>query len=129
TIAVNGTTVEYSIVTKGEIQGKFNITIHVAPVDGVNKITEYAVTKNGSSPIFPGNDTDYATLMSPQALDLNGKTLTDIQGYLADETSKDDGGVLHTGATISNKHCYYAAAFALANYDKALSNYSQGGNA
>lgn len=129
TVAVNGSTVEYSIVTKGEIYGKFNITIHVAPVDGVKKITKYEITQNGSSTIFPGNDTDYATLMSPQALDLNGKTLADIQGYIADETPKDDGGVLHTGATISNKHCYYAAAFALANYDKALSNYSQGGNA
>ena len=121
TIAVNGTTVEYSIVTKGEIWGKFNITIHVAPVDGVKKITKYEITKNGSS-VMP--DKDYGADMSPQALDLNGKTLADIQGYIS-----EDSGVLHTGATISNKHCYYAAAFALANYDKALENYSQGGNA
>lgn len=129
TVKVNGTTVEYSIVTKGGIQGKFNITIHVAPEGGVKKITKYEVTQNGSSPIFPGNDIDYKTLMSPQALDLNGKTLDDIKGYMADNKTKDEGGVLHTGATISNSHCYYAAAFALANYDKALENYSQGGNA
>ncbi|MCM1546459.1 MAG: hypothetical protein NC033_05425 [Clostridiales bacterium] len=128
-IEVNGTTVEYSIVTKGGIQGKFNITIHVAPDADVNKITKYEITQNGSSPTFPGNDTDYATEMSPQALDLNGKTLEDIQGYLADERKEEDGGVLHTGATISNSHCYYAAAFALANYDRALSENSQGGAA
>lgn len=120
-IAVNGTTVEYSIVTKGGIWGKFNITIHVAPVDGVKKITKYEITQNGSS-VMP--DKNYGEDMSPQALDLNGKTLNDIKGYMADE-----GGVLHTGATISNSHCYYAAAFAIANYDKALKNYSQGGNA
>ena len=121
TVAVSGTTVEYSIVTKGEIYGKFNITIHVAPVDGVKKITQYEITQNGSS-VMP--DKNYGEDMSPQALDLNGKTLEDIQGYIS-----EDSGVLHTGATISNKHCYYAAAFALANYDKALTEYSQGGDA
>lgn len=125
-IAVNGTTVEYSIVTKGGIWGKFNITIHVAPVDGVEKITKYEITQNGSS-VMP--DKNYGEDMSPQALDLNDKTLEDIQAYIADERTKDEGGVLHTGATISNEHCYYAAAFALANYDKALSKYAQGGDA
>lgn len=124
-IAVNGTTVEYSIVTQGGIWGKFNITIHVAPDGGVNKITRYEITKNGSS-VMP--DKNYGELMSPQALALNGKTLTEIQSYMADDRTKEEGGVLHTGATISNNHCYYAAAFALANYDKVLTEYSQGGN-
>lgn len=117
TFNVNGTTVEYSIVTKGGIWGKFNITIHVAPEGGVKKITQYEITQNGSS-VMP--DKNYGELMSPQALDLNGKTLADIQGYMANE-----GGVLNTGATISNNHCYYAAAFALVNYDRII----KGGNA
>lgn len=117
TYAVNGTTVEYAIVTKGGIWGKFNITIHVNVDNGVKKITEYEITQNGSS-VMP--DKNYGELMSPQALDLNGKTLADIQGYIA-----GNGDVLHTGATISNNHCYYAAAFALSNYDRIIN----GGNA
>ncbi len=121
TVTVNGTTVEYSIVTKGEIYGKFNITIHVAPVDGVKKITEYKITDYGSS-VMP--DKNYNDLMSEQTDNLNGKTLEDIRGYIS-----EDSEVLHTGATISNKHCYYAAAFALANYDKVLTENAQGGNA
>lgn len=121
-VSVNGTTAEYSIVTQGEIWGKFNITIHVTPDGNVKKITRYEITKNGSS-VMP--DKDYGADMSPQALDLNGKTLDDIKGYLADASQ---GGALHTGATISNKHCYYAAAFALANYDRVISEKSQGGN-
>lgn len=124
TIQVNGTTVEYSIVTKGGIWGKFNISIHVAPDGGVNKITEYEITQNGSS-VMP--DKNYGELMSQQALELNGKTLAEIQSYIAlNDGTPDD--VINTGATISNCHCYYAAAFALANYDKALTEYSQGGN-
>lgn len=117
TYAVNGTTVEYAIVTKGGIWGKFNITVHVNVDNGVKKITEYEITQNGSS-VMP--DKNYGELMSPQALDLNGKTLADIQGYIA-----GNGDVLHTGATISNNHCYYAAAFALSNYDRIIN----GGNA
>ena len=125
TCNVNGTTVEYAIVTKGGIWGKFNITIHVAPEGGVKKITKYEITQNGSSVM---DNKNYGELMSPQALALNGKTLTEIQSYMADDRTKEEGGVLHTGATISNNHCYYAAAFALANYDRALTEYSQGGN-
>lgn len=119
---VKGTTVEYSIVTQGEIWGKFEITIHVAKDGGVNKITKYEIVKNGSS-VMP--DKDYGALMSPTALALNGKTLDEIKGYIAlnDETGDD---VINTGATISNCHCYYAAAFALANYDKIISE--KGGN-
>jgi len=119
---VKGATVEYSIVTKGDIWGKFEITIHVAKDGGVNKITKYEIVKNGSS-VMP--DKDYGALMSPTALALNGKTLDEIKGYIAlNDGTGDD--VINTGATISNCHCYYAAAFALANYDKIISE--KGGN-
>ena len=122
---------EYSITTKGEIYGKFKITIHVAKENGVNKITKYEIVTNGSSNYHDdktGQDVNFIPLMSPTALALNGKTLDDIKGYIAlNDGTKDD--VINTGATISNCHCYYAAAFALANYDKVLSENSQGGNA
>lgn len=130
-IKVNGSTVEYSITTKGEIYGKFKITIHVTKDNGVNKITKYEIVQNGSSNYHDdktGQDVNYIPLMSPTALALNGKTLDEIKGYIAlNDGTKDD--VINTGATISNCHCYYAAAFALANYDKLLSENSQGGNA
>ena len=124
---VNGSTVEYNITTKGGgIFGKFKININVTKENGVNKITKYEIVQNGSSPIFDGNPTDYKELMSTTALALNGKTLDEIKGFIAlNDKTKDE--VINTGATISNCHCYYAAAFALANYDKVLN--SQGGNA
>ena len=128
-ISVSGTEVTYTIITNGLTKNAFNIEIKVDKVNGVITTTGYNIVKNGSSPIFPGNDTDYATKMSETAKNLNGKTLADIQTYLADERTKEDGGVLHTGATNSNTLCYECAAFALSNYDKALSQYSQGGNA
>lgn len=128
TITVDGETVEYSIVTQGGIRGKFEITIHVAPVDGVLTVTKYEIVKNGSS-VNPDKDINYKVKMSEQALDLEGKTLDDVKGYIALKDDVKDDGIIETGATISNCHCYYAAAFALANYQTALENFAEGGNA
>lgn len=130
---ISGTAVNFSIVTKtmangGLTYGAFHINITVDSVNGTPTTTAYEIPEggNGSSPQYPGNDTDYKTLMSATALTgLNNKTLADIEGYLADE--RPSGGVLHTGATNSNQTCYEAAAYALTMYEKIISG-AEGGN-
>ncbi len=120
---VNGGEITYNIVTNAN-QGpsSFKITVKV---DASKTITEYTITKNGCEGDHEEYEAeDYQNMMSDTVKNLTGKTLTDIEGYLAD-TSKD--GVLHTGATKSNELCYHAAAFALANYDRVLQQ-EQGGN-
>ena len=106
--------VSYTIVTKANRPANaFTFTIKVKEVEGKVQITAYEITTNGST---SRGDTNYSDLMSEQAKNLVGKTLADIEGYLADAKTKDDGSVLNTGATRSNELCYYAAAFALSNY-------------
>ncbi len=132
---ISGTAVNYTIVTKtmaqgGLTYGAFTINITVSNVNGTPTVTAYEIPEggNGSSPVYPGNDTDYKTLMSETALSgLNNKTLADIEGYLDDERPKNEGGVLHTGATNSNQTCYEAAAYALTMYEKII-NGAEGGN-
>ena len=76
------------------------------------KISAYHVDVNGTSDGWGDKQTD---------IELTGKSLADIEGYL------NDAGVVETGATLSNILYFNAAAFALANYERALT--FEGGNA
>lgn len=126
TVKVTGTAVEYTITTNGGgIWGKFIIAITVDVSKTVTKITEYEIKQNGSS-VIPDKGVDYTQDMSQTAYNLKDKTLEDIKGYLAlNDDVKDD--VINTGATLSNTLCYESAAFALANYEKALAQFAEGG--
>jgi len=116
TWTVDGTAVKYSIVTKGIAPaGAFTITL---TVDSDKAVKNYTIVTNGST------NGQYETSMSEQAKNLNGKTLEDVLGFLG---ATGDDNVLHTGATLSNSQCHYAAAFALANYDKCQAS-PKGGN-
>lgn len=117
---IDGDTVKYDIHTTGEEPYPFHITIHV---DGSGTITEYVVLVNGSSTEEHAGE-DYGNMMSPQALNLKGKTLEDVEGYL-----ENKGGVLSTGATRSNTVCYEAAAYALTEYEKIMNTDDIGGEA
>ncbi|MDE6373771.1 MAG: hypothetical protein K2L72_04655 [Clostridia bacterium] len=112
----DGETVAYHIVTRGNgASDPFTIDIEV---DASLTVTKFEILVSGCTE-------EYKPQMSETALKLTGKTLADIEGYLADET---EGGVLITGATKSNELCYHAAAFALANYQTCLTTPSKGGN-
>lgn len=127
---INGTAVEYTIITKTQSSGgltysPFKIVLTVDKVNGKATTTDYKIVENGSSPIFPGNDTDYKTLMSEIAKNLSGKTLADIESYIAlNDGTKDD--VINTGATNSNLTCYEAVAYALSKYEEIID--TEGGN-
>ena len=128
TVSVSGTEVTYNIVTtsNGPAQA-FEITVKVNVENATPVITYYAITKNGSSP------DSYADKMSPEAKNLEGKNLADIEALISPFTASDGynpDGELKTGATAarSNYLCYMAGAFATANYDKAYGQYAQGGN-
>ena len=104
--------VSYNIVTTDNDEpGPFTISVKVKEVDGKIKITAFEIKVNGST------DEDFEDSMSPVLQNMVGKTLEDIEAYLADE-----GGALHTGATHSNELCFNAAAFALANYEEVTTN-------
>ena len=108
--SVEGEVVTYKIVTKAN-EGPDPFTLEIK-VDGTGKITAYTIITD-----------DYMDMMSTLAKDLTGKTLADIEGYLADNS---DNGTLHTGATRSNELCYHAAAFALSNYAACLETPKEG---
>lgn len=114
---IDGETVIYDIYTKGEEPGPFHFTIKV---DASGTLTEYIILTNGSSTEEESGE-DYGSLMSPQAVNLKGKTLVDIESYL-----DNADGVLITGATRSNQRCYEAAAYALTEYDRIM-NPDKGG--
>lgn len=118
---IDGDTVKFDIYTTGEEPYPFHFTIHV---DGSGTITEYVIVHNGSSTEEDGAEEEYADLMSSQALNLKGKTLEDIEGYLNDNKN---GGALKTGATRSNTVCFYTAAYALTMYESII-NPDAGGN-
>lgn len=114
TWSVEGTSVKYQITTtsnEGPSAFKINIT-----VDATKKITAYEITHNGCEEDGDKSAEDYKNDMAPQALDLTGATLDDVNAYL----NNDPAGSLSTGATRSNELCYHAAKFALANYDAIL---------
>ncbi len=117
TWTVDGTAVNYTVVTMGNAPaGSFTITL---TVDGDKTVKNYVIATNGSTAEKYIND------MSAVAKDLNGKSLQEVEGYLASDSG--DTTILHTGATKSNTLCYQAAAFALANYDTCLTT-PKGGN-
>lgn len=113
----DGTTVTYTIVTTSN-GGPRAFTIEIK-TDGT-KIADdgFTIVTDGST------SQNYKDKMSETAKNLGGKTLEDIQGYLADNSQ---GGALVTGATRSNELCFNAAAFALANYSRCLGS-PKGGN-
>lgn len=113
TITVSGTDVTYNIVTisNGEANA-FNITITVGS-DGT--IKTYDITFNGST-------YGYDSKMSAIANNMEGQTLATLEAHIA-------GNGLSTGATKSNTLCVYSGLFATANYELALSQYAEGGNA
>lgn len=123
-VSVNGTEVTYDITTTGLTWSAFEIEIKVDKQGSDAVITGYTIKQNGSS-VMP--EQDYKELMSETAKDLNGKKLSEIEGYLSMNDGTNDD-VINTGATYSNTLCYKSAAFALANYEKALAQFSQGGN-
>ncbi len=107
--------VEYHITTKandGPSSFKIDITVNADKT-----ISYYKITADGCEPSSEHTAEDYQNNMTAEAKDLTGKTLADIDGYLADDA---EGGKLHTGATRSNELCYHAAKFALANYDAVI---------
>lgn len=120
TYSVSGAAVSYAITT--QVNGSalpFKLSIKVELVGEVATITEYSITKNGST---TDNGTEYKDKMATQAKNLTGRTLAEVEAYLADTTA---GGALKTGATNSNTHCYEAAAFALANYSAFVAGGAQ----
>lgn len=119
--SVEGEVVTYNIVTKAN-EGPDPFTLEIK-VDGTGKITAYTIITNGCAEDGHFTADDYMDMMSTLAKDLTGKTLADIEGYLADNS---DNGTLHTGATRSNELCYHAAAFALSNYAACLETPKEG---
>lgn len=117
TISVSGTDVTYNIVTTSNSPAQsFEITI---TVDENKQITEYEITVNGST---SDNTGYYGDKMSTVAKNMIGYTQSELEAYL-------DSDDLETGATRSNELCVYAGLFATANYDLALAEYGEGGNA
>ena len=114
TYAVSGTEVTYNIkTTPNAPANNFKLTIKVTVDNGTAIISEYAIAPDGN-----GSTNDhYKGLMATLTNNLTGKTLANIEEYLADTT---EGGALKTGATKSNVLCYEAAAFALANYSEFI---------
>lgn len=114
TISVDGTEVTYYIVTAANSPAQaFEITI---TVDENKTITAYEITGNGSTADY------YVELMAEVAKGMVGYTQSQLEEYL-------NGDSIKTGATRSNELCVYAGLFATANYDLALAEYGEGGNA
>lgn len=127
TVSVNGSTVTYNVVTAAlSPAGAFYLTVVVGS-DG--KISSFTIAENGST-----NDSYANKMLDVQTL--VGKGLSEIESLLSPMLS--DGGynssnekqdnTINTGATRSNFLCLYAGAFAVANYDKAIEDFAQGGN-
>lgn len=125
--SVNGTEVSYSIVTtsyKGP--GPFTINVKVG-AGGI--ITRYEIITNGSTA------DKYLNAMPDDVKDgtrFIGKTLSFFTGvYGEDMAYTTNNPEITTGATASQSIylCYYAGAFATANYETCLANPKEGGDA
>jgi hypothetical protein len=108
--------VTYKITTLGNGQASaFNITVVVG---SDKKITSYTVTINGSTTNQGGH--------------YYGDDMIDTSALVAKSADELDGINLKTGATRSNEIVVGIAKFAIANYDKCISNpdmtISQGDN-
>lgn len=123
---VNGNVVEYTIVTTAyEKPGAFTVNVTVG--EG-GRITAYSIADNGTT------SERYEGMMPADILDgtrFIGKDIAYFKSVLGDNIdypgdNKDTE--LSTGATLSNYLCYYAGAFATANYQRCLSASAQGGN-
>ena len=113
TVTVDGTNVNYHIVTNANSEAQpFTIEMTVG-ADGA--ISNYTIIVNGST-------MDFGSDMAAIALNMNGQTLETLEAFV-------NSGGISTGATRSNEACVYAGLFATANYEKALAEFSQGGNA
>lgn len=125
-ITVSGETVTYKVITTSlDYAGAFTINITVG---ADKKIATYAIEKNGSTSGFSEN------MLADIETVITGKSLTEIQAYLSANTDANgafqvaDSSEIKTNATRSNYLCFYSAAFALANYDKAKVDFAEGGN-
>jgi hypothetical protein len=125
-VTINGTDITYEIVTLTIAPtNAFSITVKVG---ADKKVTEFAITKNGSTSGFE------TSMLSDIENMIKGKSLEEITPYIAGALDADGkftesaGNTINTHATRSNFLCFYAAAFALANYDTALVDFSEGGN-
>ncbi len=129
TVSVSGTKVTYNIVTKGlSPAGSFSIAISVDSTDSVPAISNYTILPGGNG----STTTEWADKMTAEAKDLNGKTLVQIEALISPLVSNGEynqSAELNTHATRSSFLCYQAGAFATANYEKALQEYAQGGDA
>lgn len=112
-ITVSGTDVTYNIITKANGKAK-PFTINIT-VNSEKKITSYEIVVNGST-------SGYQSGMSAIALNMVNQTQTSLEEHV-------NAGGLNTGATLSNTLCVYSGLFATANYDLALEQYAEGGNA
>lgn len=120
--------VTYNITTLGNSPaGAFKLQITV----GADKtIASYSVVANGST-------AGYGNSMADVAAAMTGKSLSEVEILIApamtdgkyDPSKEESGNAINTGATKSNFLCYYAGAFALANYDKCIENPMTGGDA
>lgn len=127
-ITVDGETVTYSIVTTSNSPATvFGITVTVG---AAKTILTYDIWDYGSVPSdsstaedynakiygsFVGKDIDFFV----GVIGTSGSLVTDNSNYTANGIS--------TGATRSNFLCLNAGAFAVANYDRAIADFGQGG--
>lgn len=98
--------------------GYFTVEITVG-ADG--KITEYKVKRYGSESGGGKTDEDYNAIVD--------KTIPSYIGKDASYFTATDNSFVEAGATFSNNLCYYAGAFATANYEKALAKLNAEGGA
>lgn len=128
TVSVSGTTVTYSIVTKANPPAQsFEITVQV---DDSKTIVAYTVTSYGSVSGGGKKDTEYNALLYSSYV---GKGIAFFESVIGTSDSPITGNAnyadngISTGATRSNFLCLNAGAFAVANYDRAITDFGQGG--
>lgn len=128
--AVESGVVTYNITTQGySPTTAFKLTIVVSKTGNDATITSVSVTQSGS---VQGQGKTAEEFDALTKTDYAGKTLayfTDMLGtdmaYPGDNAGKD----ISTGASKSSYNVAYACAFALANYQKAVSTPYTGGDA
>lgn len=119
----NGKELTYSIVTKGNSPAgafKFEIVVdETKTVKSVN-VVEYGSVANGYEDVSKQH---YDDIAAANAQLCAGKDLAYFTGVCGEDMQypgDNAGTVISTGATRSSYLCFYAAAFAVANYEYIL---------
>lgn len=124
--------VVFSIRTKGyENASFFKVTITVNKDDGT--IMNYVINNYGSEDGYKTAE-EYNDIVDQAIPEYTGKDITYFKGVLGDSMEypgDGSGKFVSTGASNSNYLCFYAGAFATANYQTAInkSAESEGENA